>query len=349
MSIIELAPKIFVGGNHPTFIIAEGGINHQGNVKIAKQLIEQAKLCGADCVKFQKRTISRILTKQGLDQPYTGNNSFGATYGEHKKVLELSFDDFREMKQYADQLGILFTASGWDEESVDFLDSIDVPFFKVASADLTNFPLLEHTAKKGKPMILSTGMANMGMVYCAVRHVQKFNKNIVLMQCTSSYPAPFEELDLNVIQTYAKKFPSCVVGYSGHEKGISVAIASCVLGAKVIEKHFTLDRCMKGSDHACSLEPEGLKKMIRDIRVVETSLGKFKKVIQPSEEACTKKLRKSIVSAIRIPKDTTITRDMLTVKGPGTGISPTKIDDIVGKITSVDIEEDILLDTTMFG
>ncbi len=325
------------------FVIAEAGINHQGDINIAKKLIDVAVSSGADCVKFQKRTIEKILTKQGLNQPYENKNSFGKTYGEHKQMLELSFDEFRELKNYADSLNILFTASGWDEESVDFLDDLGVPFFKMASADLTNFPLLEHTAKKGKPMIISTGMSNMKMVTNAYNLASKWNKNIVLMQCTSSYPAPFDELDLNVIKTFKIAFPNAIIGYSGHENGIVVPIIACTLGARVIEKHFTLDRTMKGGDHAASLEPDGLRKLIRDIRTYEKAVGSYGKKIQESESACMLKLRKSLVSKYKIFKGAVIIQDMLTVKGPGTGISPMDMDSVLGKKSIVDIEEDVIL------
>lgn len=344
MPVIKLADNKRIGDGCPAFIIAEAGINHQGDVKIAKQLIDLANFCGADCVKFQKRTISKILTKQGLDMPYNGPNSFGKTYGEHKKALELSFDEFRELKKYADEKNILFTASGWDEESVDFLDSLDVPFFKMASADLTNFPLLVHTAKKGRPMIVSTGMADYNTVKKAYNLIKQYNDKIVIMQCTSSYPAPLEELDLNVLYTYAKDFPNAVIGYSGHENGISIPLAAVVMGAQVIEKHFTLDRTMKGGDHAASLEMDGLRRMIRDIRNFEKAKGSYIKQIKPSETLCIKKLQKSIVSKTYIPKDTIITRDMLDVKGPGTGISPIEMDEICGMKTNCDIQEDVLLD-----
>jgi len=346
---MNISENIRIGDDYKTFIIAEAGINHQGDINIAKELIKQAKLCGADCVKFQKRTIDKILTKDGLNKPYCNQNSFGKTYGEHKTFLEFSFSQFKELKNYSDEIGILFTASGWDEESVDFLHLIDVPFFKMASADLTNFPLLEHTAKKGKPIIISTGMSDISMVDNAYRLVSKFNKNIILMQCTSSYPAPFEELNLNVITTYKKLFPNAIIGYSGHEKGLAASLTACVLGAKVIERHFTLDRCMKGGDHASSLEPDGLSKLIRDIRVSEKSLGSYEKTIAPSEYACMNKLRKSLVSKCKIFKNQKITFDMLTVKGPGTGISPSEFNNLVENFTSSrDIEEDTVLEWNFF-
>lgn len=343
----ELAPGKFVGSEYPCFVIAEAGINHQGDVNIAKDLIKTAKECGADCVKFQKRTINRILTKEGLEKPYENQNSFGKTYGEHKKHLELSFSEFRELKKYSDEIGILMTASGWDEESIDFLFELGVPFYKMASADLTNFPLLTHTAKKGLPMIISTGMADMNTVIEAVKTVSLWNSRIVLLQCTSSYPANFEDLHLNVIKTYQKTFPTCVIGYSGHEKGVAICTAALTLGAKVIERHFTLDRTMKGGDHAASLEPQGLRTLIRNIKDTEKALGSFEKKKLPCEEACFKKLSKSIVSNCIIPKGSSIGRHMLTTKGPGTGISPMDLDKVVGKIANVDIPYDIIIKTDM--
>ena len=340
---IELCPNRFVGGNNPVFVIAEAGINHQGDINIAKELIKAAKEAGADCVKFQKRTIERILTKEGLEKPYINNNSFGATYGEHKRTLELSYDDFCTLMNYADDQGIFMTASGWDEESVDFLYDIGVPFFKVASADLTNFLLLEHTARKGKPMVLSTGMANMETVYKAFHLVYNINKNIVILQCTSTYPAEFSDLNLNVIKTYQTSFSNAVIGYSGHEKGIAISLATCVMGAKVIERHLTLDRTMKGGDHSASLEPDGLKKLIRDIRAYEEALGDGIKVKLPSEEKIFIKLSKSVVSKIKIKAGDELTKEMLTTKGPGIGISPMDLQKIIGMKAKHAIEEDVVI------
>ena len=337
---LEIAPNKFIGENHPTFIIAEAGINHQGNVKIAKDLIKHAKMIGADCVKFQKRTINRILTKDGLNKPYVNKNSFGLTYGEHKEALELSNLAFEELKSYADEMNILFTASGWDEESVDFLDKLKVPFFKMASADLTNFPLLIHTAKKNKPMILSTGMANMETVDKAYKLVYQYNQKIVLLQCTSTYPSEFSDINLRVIETYQKQFPKAVIGYSGHEKGISISLAAVVMGAKVVERHFTLDRTMKGGDHAASLEPLGMQKLIRDIRAFEEAKGDGIKRFNISEEQVFKKLSKSLVSKISIQKGDEITKNMLTTKGPGTGISPMDLESVLGRKVKNDIPAD---------
>jgi sialic acid synthase len=340
---IQLSHNIKIGEDEPCFIIAEAGINHGGSLDKAKELIDKAVESGAHCVKFQKRTIERILTKEGLDMTYNGVNSFGNTYGEHKSALEFSKPDFAELKLYADKLDILFTASGWDEESVDFLDSLNVPFFKVASADLTNIPLLIHTAQKGKPIILSTGMSDLAMVKTAYSQVKLYNDQIIILQCTSTYPCPDDEVHLNVMQTYSHIFPDTIIGYSGHEKGIAISLAAVALGAKVIERHYTTDRTLKGSDHAASLEVPGLKKLVRDIKIIESSFGSSVKTIQESEHGCMKKLRKSIVTTCKIPTGVVITREMLTTKGPGTGISPAKMPYIVGSVSLTDLDEDIVI------
>ena len=339
MNTLQLGNKN-VGDGHPAFIVAEIGINHQGDVNIARDLIQKAKECGADAVKFQKRSLTRILTKAGLDMAYDNRNSFGKTYGEHKKALELSEADYRELNIFCQKLDIIFCASGWDEESIDFLDEIGIPFFKMASADLTNFPLLIHTAKINKPMILSTGMADMKMVQAAYSQVNPINNQIAILQCTSTYPSAFSEVHLNVLQTYMKEFPDTVIGYSGHEQGIAIPPAAVALGAKIIERHFTLDRTMKGGDHAASLEPQGFAKMVRDIRHIEEAMGNTEKKIQESEAPVFRKLAKSIVSAVNINSGETITTEMLTTKGPGTGISPMRLNELIGKISRIDIPAD---------
>lgn len=336
----------WIGPGHPCFVIAEAGINHQGQLDIAKQLVDVAVLCKADAIKFQKRTAEKMLTKAALDAPYTGPHSFGNTYGEHRKALELSNDDFRKLKQYCDEKGIMFFASGWDEESIDFLDSLGVPCFKVPSCDLICLPLLEHTAKKGKPMIMSTGMATMQEVEEAVNHVRKWNDKIVLMQCTSTYPSKFEEINLSVMSLYKQKF-KVPVGYSGHELGIAVSLAAAVMGAHCIERHFTLDRTMKGGDHAASLEMEGLRKLVRDIHVCEIVRGKPEKKTWDSELPIRKKLAKSLVAKVRIPKGTVIKKSMLTYKSPGDGLAPKYYYVLEGKKALMDIEADTTIKAGM--
>lgn len=326
------------------FFIAEAGINHNGSVANAKKLIDLAHRAGADAVKFQKRNIRRILCQEGLDKLYETSNSFGKTYGEHKEFLELDKQQYQELKTYADEVGIPLVASGWDEESVDFLYELGVPFFKMASADLTNFPLLVHTAKKGLPMIISTGMADFETVKEAYELVSIHNDKVAILQCTSSYPTLDSDIHLNVIKTYQENFGGqAVIGYSGHEKGLAISLGAVALGAKVVERHFTLDRTMKGGDHAASLEEPGLVKLIRDIRVLETALGSYTKKKLPNEEKCFVKLSKSLVSSRPIKKGQVIVREDLTTKGPGCGLSPMKMYLIIGKTAQQDIDADKVL------
>ncbi|MCD6217202.1 N-acetylneuraminate synthase family protein [bacterium] len=332
----------WIGRNDPTFIIAEAGINHQGNVKIAESLVDIAAFAGADCVKFQKRNIKRLLTQEGFDKPYENPNSFGKTYGEHRMALELTEDEFRFLKKYSESKGLIFLASPWDEDSADFLDSLDIVAFKIASADINNFPFLEHVAKKGKPMIVSTGMSDISDVEKAYDLVKKFTEDIVILQCTSTYPSSFEDINLNVIKTYLEKF-DCPIGYSGHERGIAIPIAAVALGARVVERHFTIDRTMKGGDHAASLEPGGLQKMIRDIRAAEASFGNSEKTKMKSEDPVAQKLKKSLTSAKPIMAGTKITAEHLTTKCPGIGIPPSELSELIGKVAKKNIDADKIL------
>lgn len=341
----ELVPGRPVGGTHPAYFIAEGGINHNGEMETARALIVAAKAVNADAIKFQKRTVEAIFTRAALDKPYLSENAFASTYGEHKKVLEFDEAQWRELKEHADSVGITLCGSGWDEGAVDMLERIGVPFFKMASADLLNFPLLEHTAKKGKPIIISTGMSTMEDVDAAVQHLRKFTSKIVLMQCTSTYPSKPELIHLNVLKTYAARFPDTVLGYSGHESGVVISQAAMCLGACVVEKHFTLDRTMRGSDHAASLELSGFRDLVMGRRKVEKALGGFVKCLQPGEAPMKAKLAKSAVSTMPIKKGTVVTREMITFKSPGDAIPPHKIDDVlVGKTAKKDIEEDVTFD-----
>jgi len=330
-----------VGEGQPVFFIAEAGLNHMGQIKVAKEMVDLAVSANADSVKFQKRKKEKMLTKAGLDKPYGGPHSFGNTYGEHRDALELSEDEFRELKKYCDEKGILFTASVWDEDSADFVDSLGVAFHKVGSPDMTNLPLLEKLAKFNKPIILSTGMASMEEVEEAVKIIEKHNKELILLHCTSTYPSEFEELDLRGMNVL-KKF-GYPVGYSGHERGIAISLAAAVMGACVVERHFTLSRDMKGGDQAASLEPTGLRKLIRDIRVYEKSLGSERKEIKESEKPIALKLRKSLVSTKAIKKGEVITQDMLTAKSPGDGLPPKHYYTLPGKKAAKDIPEDVVI------
>jgi sialic acid synthase len=338
----------WIGKGEPTFIIAEAGINHQGDIRIAKKLIDVAAESGADSVKFQKRHVLSLLTKEGYEKEYDNPNSFGSTYGKHREALELSEEEFAEIKEYSEGKGLIFLASPWDMVSADFLESLDIVAFKMASADINNLPFLEHVAKKKRPMIISTGMSNINDVKIAYDLITRFTDQLAILQCTSTYPCDFEEINLNVLLTYQKIF-DCPIGYSGHEKGIAIPIAAVAMGASIIERHFTLDRTMKGSDHAASLEPIGLEKMIRDIRATEKAFGSTEKTKQKSEIPVEKKLKKSLTSAKPIMEGTRITAEHLTAKCPGTGIPPSDIQKLIGKVANRSIDADKILQWDFFN
>ena len=342
---IKIGDK-WVGDDEPCLVVAEIGLNHNGDVGLAKRLIDGAKECGADAVKFQKRSIDKILTREILDMPYDVWYAYGKTYGEHRRALELSEEEFWELKRYAASKSIIFFASAWDEESADVLETLDVPLYKIASADLINLPLIEHIAKMGKPIFLSTGMASLTEIGEAVETVSRHNRQLVLLHCVSTYPSQFEEINLRVMETLRQEF-DCLVGYSGHELGIAVSEASAALGACVVERHFTLDRTMKGPDHASSLEPPGFSKLVRDIRAIEGAMGSTTKCIQQNERPLRAKLAKSVATTVAIPKGAIITKDMLTIKGPNTGLPPKYISILPGKKAVTNIPADTTIAEVM--
>jgi sialic acid synthase SpsE len=332
-----------IGINEPVFIIAEIGSTHCASVEIAKKLIDIASQAKVDCVKFQKRDIETLLTKSEKERKYDNVNAMAPTYGEHRKIMEFTEDNFKELQKYANSLNLFFTASGWDKKSIDFLNDINVPFIKVASADLTNLPLLEHIAKKNKPIFLSTGMGNLLDVIVACDIIKKYENRIVILQCTSSYPAPYSDINLNVLKDFKKRFPNYVLGYSGHELGILVPCAAVALGAKVIEKHFTLDKNAVGSDHKTALDPTELIDLVKNIRIIEKTLGSYNKTIQPSEQSCIEKLCKSVTTLVDIKKGEIISENMITTKSPGNGIPANNFNNIIGSISQKDIESDTTL------
>jgi len=331
-----------IGDGEPCFIVAEAGVNHNGDPALAKQLIEIAAAAGAHAVKFQKRTNADILTKTALAAPYVKPTSLAPTYGEHRARLELAESVWRELKELAKDKGILFSASVWDPKSADFIESLGVPYFKISSADVTNLPLLEHVAKKGKPVILSTGMSTLEEIDEAVAAIQKHNHELILLHCVSNYPCRDDEVNLRVMNTLRERY-GVPVGYSSHDKGVAIPAVAVALGANVIEKHFTVDRTLVGPDHAASLEPQGLEKMIKYIRHAESSLGTNKKFINEAEKEVRIRLAKSIVAKTNIPRGTVITLDMVTVKSPASGLKPKYIQSVCSKITPIDIAEDSLL------
>jgi len=283
---VKIGNKI-VGDGEPVFITAEIGINHNGSLETAKKLIDVAVEAGCDAVKFQKRTIEVVYTPEELARPR--ESVFGNTNGDLKRGLEFGEKEYTEIDQYCKEKGILWFASPWDEGSVDFLAKFEVPCYKIASACLTDDNLLRHVRSKGKPIILSTGMSTVEQIRHAVEVLGE--DGLVILHCTSTYPGTDEELNLNVIPWLKEQF-SCPIGYSGHEVGVYSSLVAAVLGACVIERHITLDRAVWGSDQAASLEPQGIERLVRDIRRVPVWLGDGKKRIYESELPILEKLRR---------------------------------------------------------
>jgi sialic acid synthase SpsE len=331
-----------VGDGQPCYVIAEAGVNHNGDLALARRLVSVAAGAGADAVKFQKRSVRDILIGAALDVPYTSPNALGDTYGEHRDRLELSTDAYWELAEHARKEGITLLASAWDPRSADFVEELGVPAFKVASADLTNLPLLDHIARKRRPVILSTGMSDLDEVRDAVATIRRHHDMLVLLQCTSAYPAEYGDLNLRTMALLRREL-GCLVGYSGHERGLATTYAAVALGACVVERHFTLDRTMRGPDHAASLEPRGLELLVRDIRHVDAALGAEDKRVLPSEAPVRARLAKSVVAARDIPAGRVIAREDLTVKGPGTGISPRFLERLVGVTALRPIAADTLV------
>lgn len=337
----ELYPGRKIGGTNPCFITAEIGQNHQGDVKIAKQMIQIAKECGVDCVKFQKSDLQMKFNESALQRPYNSPHAWAGTYGEHKQHLELTKDDYRQLKKFAEEVGITFAASGMDESSVDFLDELGVRFFKVGSGDANNFPYLVHTAKKRKPMIISSGMQTMETMREVYSLVKPINDKICFLQCTSCYPTSPEDVHLRVVQSYLKEFPDIPVGYSGHESGISISIAAVALGAKLLERHLTLDKNWKGTDHRASLEPHEMKELVQQVRVVELALGSPEKKLLACEMACHEKLGKSVVAAKNLTKGDRLTQDVVRVKvAEPKGWKAERLHELIGRTVARDIQKD---------
>ena len=285
-SEVQVGDKI-IGDRQPAYIIAEIGINHNGSIELAKKLINIAYSAGCDAVKFQKRTIDIVYTPDELAKPR--ESPFGETNGDLKRGLEFNAEQYATIDQYCKTIGITWFASCWDEPSVDIIDAFDPPCYKIASASITDENLLRHTAAKGKPILMSTGMSTLAQIDRAVEILGV--DHLVLFHTCSTYPSSYKDLNLKVISTLKDRY-SVPVGYSGHETGLASSSAAVALGACAIERHITLDRAMWGSDQAASLEPNGINKLVRDIRLVEEALGSPEKVLLPCEEPMVAKLRR---------------------------------------------------------
>jgi len=277
-----------VGEGGLCFVVAEIGINHNGDIEIAKRLIDAATEAGADAVKFQKRTVDAVYSAEELARQR--ESPFGTTNGDLKRGLEFGIKEYAEIDEYCKAKGMLWTASCWDEESVDFVEQFNPPYYKIASASLTDDKLLRHHRAKGRPVVLSTGMSSMQQIRHAVE-VLGGTDNLILLHCTSTYPSRPEELNLRVINMLRAEF-DCPIGYSGHEVGLQTTLAAVMLGACMVERHITLDRSMWGSDQSASVEPQGFQRLVRDIRVSEMALGDGVKRVYESEKPIMAKLRR---------------------------------------------------------
>ena len=337
-----------VGDGCPTFIIAEIGQNHNGEMKIAKQLIEMAARSGADAVKFQKRDIHYDLTDEAYNRPYDNPNSFGHTYGEHREFLELNKEQHQELREYALALDLVYFCTACDPPSVEMMEEIGNPLYKVASRDLTNVPLLTQIAQTGKPVILSTGMAGVTDVREAIKALGDGPEAILLMQCVSQYPAELENVNLRAMKTLRDEF-GLLVGLSDHTPGVIASVAASILGACMIEKHVTLARAMKGSDHAGSLEENGLRSLVKYVREAALAMGDGRKEFDPVAKPAKDKLARSLTSKASIPAGTLLTEDMLVLKSPGTGLLWRDRTKIVGKVAVRDIDANQTLSEVDFG
>lgn len=324
-----------------TFIIAEAGVNHNGSLELAKKLIDVAKDCGCDAVKFQtfiaKNVVSKFAKKAQYQIENTNNDE---SQLEMIKKLELSFTDFLELKNYCDIQKIIFMSTPFDLESIDFLASLKMTIFKIPSGEITNLPYLRKINSLKTKVILSTGMANLEEIANALKILQ--DCEVSILHANTQYPTPMEDVNLNAMLTIKNKF-NVEIGYSDHTQGIEIAIASVAIGAKIIEKHFTLDKKMPGPDHIASLEPEELKAMVNSIRNIEKAFGDGIKRPSKSEINNIEIARKSIVAKVKINKGEFFSEKNITTKRPALGISPMKWDEIIGSIAQKNYEEDELI------
>jgi len=337
-----------VGPGMPVFIIAEAGVNHNGDPELAKRLVDAAAEAGADAVKFQTYKTENVVSKTAPKAKYQEKTT-DATESQYDmlKKLELAVQDFVELKDYCIRRNILFMSTPHDQESIDTLNELGVKVFKVGSGDITNIPYLKHMACKGKPIILSTGMSYLSEVDEAVRVIQLAgNEQLILLHCVSNYPADPSDVNLRAMETMKKAF-GVPIGYSDHTLGIEIPVAAVAMGACVIEKHFTLDRSMPGPDHRASLEPVELKAMVQGIRTVEKALGDGRKQPAASEANTAEVARKSLVAACDIDKGTILSEEWIAVKRPGTGLAPSLLKYIVGRKARQSIPAGTLLTLEM--
>lgn len=340
----EIAGRRFCGPTDPVFVIAEAGVNHNGDVALAHRLVDAAVAAGASAVKFQTFNAEALVTEAAPKAAYQDANAPDAkSQLEMLRALELSHDDFRALQKHCDASGIVFLSTPFEAASADFLNAIGVPAFKLPSGEITNLPLIAHVAAMGRPMILSTGMSTMEDVKLALAEIEAANnRETVILHCLSQYPADPAEVNLRAIATLSDAF-GYPVGFSDHTEGIDVTLAATALGARVIEKHFTLDRDLPGPDHRASLTPDELAAMVRGIGTVAAALGDGDKRPRTSERNTAEVARKSIVAARAIEAGETIARADLAVMRPGTGMAPARLGEVVGKRAARAIQRHALI------
>ena len=326
-------------GDQP-FVIAEIGHNHQGSIAKAREMFLAAKEAGVDAVKLQKRDNRSLYTRELYNQPYDNKNSYGNTYGEHREALEFGKSEYRELQEYAKELDIIFFATPFDFKSVDFLAELDMPAYKIASGDLVNTPMQREIAKLGKPIFLSTGGGTINDIHRACDTILPINEQLCILHCTASYPAELHDMNLNVIPILIDEFPDQVIGLSDHENGIDAASIAYLLGARVFEKHFTLNRALKGTDQSFSLEPQGLKKLVRNLDRIPVIRGDGNKKLLESEKKPLTKMAKSIVASRDLPRCHKLTEDDIALKSPSGGLPPYEYGNVIGRTLAVPLKED---------
>lgn len=336
---LEIA-GITVSDSSKCFVIAEIGHNHQGKVSLAKEMIKAAADSGASAVKLQKRNNKSLFTQDYYNQIYNSENSFGATYGEHRENLEFNREQYIELQKFSEDLGVVFFATAFDFESADFLAELNVPAYKLASGDLKNIPLIRYVAAIGKPVILSTGGGTLEDVDRAVVELDRSGTPYCIMQCTAGYPPAWDELNLRVISEFRSRYENPVIGFSSHDNGIAMASAGYALGARMIEKHFTTNRTLKGTDHAFSLEPQGLRKMVRDLDRLHIAMGDGQKRQFESEKEPLRKMGKKLVISRAMKTGEVLTANDIAFRSPADGLAPYMVDEFIGKRLVRDVPEE---------
>src|SRR3989344_5184196 len=333
----------FVGENHPTYIITEAGCNHDGKLEQGFKLIEEAAKNGADAIKFQTFKAKKLVTKTAGQWWLPEEQRQGKTQLDLYKTQDtFGFEEYKALQDHCNKNGITFLSTPFDEGSADLLERLNVPAYKIASTDLTNLPFLEYVTKKQKPMLISAGMSFLEEIAESIETIRNTgNEQICLMHCIVEYPAPMHHANLNFIKTLKKEFPDYVIGFSDHTLGYVADIVATVFGAKIIEKHFTFDKTIRGSpDHLTSVDPRELSDLVKDVRAAESSLGSYDREILEYEKPAREFGRRKLVANVYIPKNTIIERHMITAKRNEEGLYPKFLKDVLGKKTKVDLDED---------